>query len=158
MMSRSSRVQVSVTVAAAATMPPTGTPSQLLAVDVMIDGVGYFRTDPSNLIKNFVKLSVVPGNLTLDQYSGFKTVSLCPASQTNPPCSSLKATLTKLPEKGSLFQPVVGASPDKRGMPLSSVGSVVIPSASDITLQYQPLDVGVKPVAGTIWDSFECGC
>jgi hypothetical protein len=126
----------------------------------MIDGVGYFRTNASNLMKNFVKLSVVPGNLTMDQYSGFRTVALCPASQSNPPCSSLRATLIKLPVKGSLFQPfmVAGALSDKRGKPLSSVGSIVLPSASVIIVQYQPLDVGLKPVAGTIWDSFECGC
>ena len=141
-------------------MPPSGTPSQLLTIEVMISGVGYFKTNASNFMKNFVKLSVVPGNLTLDQYSGFSTVALCPASQSNPPCSSLRATVTKLPVQGSLFQPlmVAGALSHKRGKPIFSVGSIVLPSASAIIVQYQPLDVGRKPVAGTIWDSFECGC
>jgi hypothetical protein len=148
---------VFVPAAAAATLPPTGTPSQLLAVEVFIDGAGYYRTNVSNFMKNFVKLSVIPGNLTLDQYAGFKTLTLCPSSQTNPPCSSLRAVVTKLPVKGFLFQPLVvaGALSDKRGVPISSVGAVVALSASAIVVQYQPLDVGVKPIAGGVWDTVE---
>lgn len=148
--------------AAAATLPPTGTPSQLLAVDVLITGVGFFRTNSANLMKNFIKLSVVPGNLTMDQYRGFRTITLCPATQTIPPCSSLRATVTKLPSKGTVFQPLMtaGTLSDKRGPPILSVNSIILPSISAagnvIILQYQAREVGVKPVAGAIWDSIEC--
>ena len=148
--------------ATAATLPPTGTPSQLLAVDVLITGVGFFRINSANLMKNFIKLSVVPGNLTMDQYRGFRTITLCPATQTNPPCSSLRATVTKLPSKGTVFQPLMtaGTLSDKRGPPILSVNSIILPSISAagnvIILQYQAREVGVKPVAGAIWDYIEC--
>jgi hypothetical protein len=52
---------------AASTLPPSGASSQQLIVNIFIDGVGYFRTRSSNLLKNFLKLSVIAGNLTLDQ-------------------------------------------------------------------------------------------
>jgi hypothetical protein len=113
-------------------------------------------------MKNFIKLSVVPGNLTMDQYRGFRTITLCPATQTNPPCSSLRATVTKLPSKGTVFQPLMtaGTLSDKRGPPILSVNSIILPSisaaANVIILQYQAREVGVKPVAGAIWDSIEC--
>jgi hypothetical protein len=142
-------------------MPPSGTPSQLLAVDVFVPGVGYFKTNTSNLLKNFVKMSIIPGNLTLDQYSGFRTVTLCPVSQTNPPCSSLRATITKFPSKGSIFQPIMvgGALSDKRGLLLSAVNPIVVSSVTAAgpvaVVQYLPQDVGAKPVAGRVWDTLE---
>ena len=117
---------------------------------------------PANLMKNFIKLSVVPGNLTMDQYRGFRTITICPATQTNPPCSSLRATVTKLPSKGTVFQPLMtaGTLSDKRGPPILSVDTIILPSISAagnvIILQYQAREVGVKPVAGAIWDSIEC--
>ena len=113
-------------------------------------------------MKNFIKLSVVPGNLTMDQYRGFRTITICPATQTNPPCSSLRATVTKLPSKGTVFQPLItaGTLSDKRGPPILSVDTIILPSISAagnvIILQYQAREVGVKPVAGNIWDSIEC--
>ncbi len=147
--------------ATAASMPPAGTPSQLLALEVFVPGVGYFRTSSSNLMKNFVKFNVVPGNLTLDQYSGFRTITLCPATQTNPPCSSLRATLTQLPAKGSIFQPIMaaGALSDKRGILITSVDSIILPSVTAtgpvIVVQYLPQDVRARPISGSIWDTLE---
>ena len=147
--------------ATAASMPPTGTPSQLLAIEVIVPGVGYFRTGASNLVKNFVKINVVPANLTVDQYTGFRSLTLCPASQTNPPCSSLRATVTRLPTRGSIFQPIMAAGvlSDKRGIRVSSVHSVIQPSITGagpvILVQYSPQDVGAKPVAGSVWDTLE---
>ena len=147
---------------AASTLPPSGASSQQLIVNIFIDGVGYFRTRSSNLVKNFVKLSVIAGNLTLDQYSGFRTVTLCPSSQLNPPCSALRITMTKLPSSGTVYQPLMVAGllfTDKRGSLISSANSVVLPSTtaagSVIVLQYLPRAVGIKPVAGAIWDTIE---
>ena len=148
---------------ATSSLPPPGSSSQLLIVDVFIDGVGYFRTNSANLVKNFVKLNVIAGNTTMDQYSGFRTITLCPSSQLNPPCSALRVTLTKLPASGSLYQPLMVAGllfTDKRGTLISSANSVVLPSitatGSVTMVQYLPRAVGMKPVAGAIWDSLEC--
>jgi hypothetical protein len=143
-------------------MPPAGTPSQLLAVEIIIEGIGYFKTDSSNFVKNFVGINVVAGNLTLDQYSGFRTIYLCPATQTNPPCSSFRVTLTRLPTNGALFQPLMvgGAMSDKRGPLVAGVNSLILPTVtaagSVVALQYLPKAVGLKPTAGAVWDTFEC--
>lgn len=53
-----------------------------------------------------------------------------------------------------------GTLSDKRGPPILSVDTIILPSISAagnvIILQYQAREVGVKPVAGDIWDSIEC--